>query len=208
MNKTIVLALAAAATVSSAALAQTAGAQVFFSDKAVGVSVLDASGAKLTGANYAAELFYGAAGADPSSFVGLDATQSPFYAVAARAGQWNGGTLNKNFPSSVAQGTAISVQVRVWDSSMFTTWAAAAAEAANLVANPAGLANGTTFQQGTSSAFSFTPPTDAGLLTPGSANLTGLTGFGLSSYTVASPEPSVVALGALGLGALLWRRRK
>jgi len=35
------------------------------------------------------------------------------------------------------------------------------------------------------------------------ANLTTLTGF-----TVANiPEPSTIALGALGLGALLWRRR-
>jgi hypothetical protein len=207
--KTIAFLSLASAAISLAAQAQTSGAQVFFSDKAVGVSVLDANGAKLVGANYSAELFYGPLGSDASSFTGLYSSISPFYAVAARAGQWNGGTVNKSFPSSVAQGVAISVQVRVWDSSLFTSWLAYAVEMADYIENPAGLALGTYYQGGASPIFSFTPPTDAGLLTPGSANLQGLRPFSLimTSTFVDCPEPSMVCLVVLGVGAFIGFRR-
>jgi hypothetical protein len=212
MKKFPALVLAVTAMWAPKIAAQTAGAQVFFSNKAVNAPVYDSTGVKLAGANYAAELFFGAAGSDPSSFVGLDSSISPFYAVAAKtkAGLWNGGTLNKNFPSSVAQGVAISVQVRVWDGSLFTTWAGYAAEAADVVDNPARLPLGTSFQGGTSSVFSFTPPTDAGLLTPGSANLTGLQSFSLNLIgppCTGCPEPSAVSLAIVGVCAVIWFRR-
>jgi len=78
--------------------------------------------------------------------------------------------------------------VRAWDNSGGTilTWAAA-------MANP-------TLPKGESDVFTLTPT-----VTPNpAANMTTFTSFNL----VGVPEPSVIALGAIGLGALLFRRRK
>ncbi len=183
------------------ALGQTAGAQVFFSNKAVGAPVDDANGNALLGSNYSAELFYGT-GSDPSTFVGLDNSISSFYpdTLSLRAGFWNGGTIDKFFPAGVDQGLPINVQVRVWNSSLFSTWSAAAVEAANLAANPANVSLAS-FQQGVSSVFSFTPPTDNQLITPGAAYLTGLSSFKLSQFSLSVTAGSQVFFSNQAVGA-------
>jgi hypothetical protein len=80
-------------------------------------------------------------------------------------------------------------QLRAWDNvgGTITSWAAA-------MANPA-------IAQGSSALFTVPAPLGLGTVPP--PNLVGLTSFNL-----VVPEPGVIALGVLGLGALLLRRRK
>jgi len=90
--------------------------------------------------------------------------------------------------AGVPGGASAIFDLRVWDNrgGQITTWAQVMADQ--------------TIFHGSSGSFSVAltePPT-----TP--PNLVGLTSFNL----FAVPEPSVIALGALGLGALLLRRRK
>jgi len=88
----------------------------------------------------------------------------------------------------VPGGASATFDLRVWDNQngTITLWS-------QVMANP-------TILHGNSGTFSVVlqePPT-----TP--PNMVGLTSFNV----FAAPEPSVIALGALGLGALLLRRRK
>jgi len=90
--------------------------------------------------------------------------------------------------AGVAAGQTATFDLRVWDNrnNQITLWS-------QVLADP-------TILRGNSGTFNVAltePPT-----TP--PNMVGLTSFNLH----AAPEPSVIALGALGLGALLLRRRK
>jgi hypothetical protein len=91
--------------------------------------------------------------------------------------------------ANAAGGSQVNFDFRVWDNrgGTITTWA-------QVMADP-------TILRGSSGTFTTAvaePPN-----TP--PNLVGLTSFNVFSPV---PEPSVIALGALGLGALLLRRRK
>jgi hypothetical protein len=79
-------------------------------------------------------------------------------------------------------------QLRAWDNRFgtITTWA-------DVMANPS-------IPQGSSALFTVPFPLGEGATLP--PNLVGLTSFNL-----VVPEPGVIALGVLGLGALLLRRR-
>jgi len=85
------------------------------------------------------------------------------------------------------------LELRAWQNNVpgfpAATWAA-------VMANPAVIPHG--------ASGVFSPQFDLGGGTTLPPNLIGLTSFNL--FTV--PEPSLIALGALGLGALLLRRRK
>jgi len=97
---------------------------------------------------------------------------------------------------SVAPGSFASFEMRVWENrgGLVQNWAA-------VMADP-------TIARGQSGVFS--PPFALGGTPPGGGvpvtppNLAGLTSFNIAPV----PEPGVIALGVLGLGALLLRRRK
>jgi len=97
-------------------------------------------------------------------------------------------SLGQDFTSSVAvsdTGKTVTLQVRAWAGGSIASYEAAVAANAAV---------------GKSSLFQVTSVAVPG--TP--ANLTGLTSFKL----VGVPEPTTIALGAMGLAALLFRRRK
>jgi len=150
--------------------------------------VFDVNGTtKLAGTGFMAQLYWGAA-----SWTGVAGGTSvtdpaaPFFTVADGAdGFWNTGASSAR-TVGVAGGANVFVQVRAWNASGGKNTYEAALAAGNAVGNSAVLAlvaGGGTVQ----------PP-----------NLTGLTSFKL----VGVPEPSTIALGLLGAGALLLRRRK
>lgn len=130
---------------------------------------------------------YGLAGSDqPAGSLVLQTTaQTNLFA----AGLFAGGTRTLAIPAGPA-----SVQVRAWSGS-FPNYEAARAAA---------LGGDLTVRTGSSSVLNIT------LLLPGPTPANGLVGAGLTSFGVAPvPEPSSIALGLLGLGAIvLFRRRK
>ena len=102
----------------------------------------------------------------------------------------------------VLAGQNARIQIRAWDNMLGTvnSWSAA-------MANPS-------IARGASPSF-ISDPLGGGPIT--SPNLVGqdldpgpgiTRGPGLESFSLAVPEPSIIALGVLGLGALLFRRRK
>lgn len=137
--------------------------------------------------NFVAQLWFGAAGANESSLTAVAGAPTAFRAATTSLpGTWaSGGTKTL---AGFAEGSAVSLQVRVWDLNKGADWAAA------------GGANGALFT-GKSAIFSYSVPT-AG--SPPAAYL--MSGF--QGFSVAVPEPSTILLGVLGAGALLLRRRK
>lgn len=97
-------------------------------------------------------------------------------------------------------GVAQDITVRVWDTAVFSTWSDAAAALAR------GNTGTTVFSAAGTSTFSYTIP--VGTPPPiGADRITNFQPFNLT-YLPAVPEPTTIALGALGAAALLWRRRK
>lgn len=97
-------------------------------------------------------------------------------------------------------GVAQDITVRVWDTAVFNTWADAAAAIAR------GNTGTTQFSAAGTSTFSYTIP--VGTPPPiGADRIMNFQSFNLT-YLPAVPEPTTIALGALGAAALLWRRRK
>jgi len=179
------------------------GQGITFSTRGGGVDarVTDTlTGAFAEGTAYSAQLYYGAAGAAEASLVPvLQSVGGPSGNVVTFA---TGGTLGGYIFSGlggagaryvdtavVAAGNPTAFQVRAWQTVLGATWEAA-------------LANwSATTVMGKSAVI--TTPTAASATLP-STPLLGLTAFTLDPV----PEPSVIALGAIGLVALLWRRRK
>jgi len=148
----------------------------------------------LTGTGFTAALFGGL-----STAVGSD-ERSPSLAFVATAVFRPVGNLAGHVvpPAGAAPGVPgvlgdstdrATFQLRAWDNQggTITSWAAA-------MANPS-------LAQGSSALFTVPAPLGGGAAAP--PNLLGLTSFNL-----VVPEPGVIALGVLGLGALLLRRRK
>lgn len=149
-------------------------------------------GTFISGATFRIGLYAGAAGTPEGglSLVGLATNAAP----AAAAGYFNGGN-----PFTVnglgGAGTQISFQLRAWSLAAGTTF-----EEALATGNSSYFAGRSTL--GTTTLGGGTTP--AGVLwTVG--NPSGVTGFSVAPI----PEPSSIALGLLGLGAVaLFRRRK
>ncbi|MDB6026385.1 MAG: hypothetical protein JWM68_2608 [Verrucomicrobiales bacterium] len=143
----------------------------------------------LTGTNWAAQLYYKVGSGQAESSLGIISgdTFSKFrVGTTSSPGTWSGAT--KTF-ADVPIGTTATLQVRVWDGSLFGTYALAVA------------GNGVT---GKSVTFNYTPQDTTLPATPIDASFM----YGLQSFTVAVPEPSTIALGILGAASLLVVRRR
>jgi len=141
-----------------------------------------ASGVKATGAAYNAQLYAGPVG----GILGPIGAPVPFL-TGTGAGYWRSATATI---LTVAPGATASVQIRAWATAAGGTYEAALA------------ASGGTGQSATLSVVTGGAGSPPSLPT----DLAGLTSFAIVGGVV--PEPSVLALGALGGLALLIRRRK
>jgi hypothetical protein len=141
------------------------------------------SSSKVSGSGYTAQLFAGTQGTAESS-LGANTPLSSFRSGGA-AGYWIGTNVTV---SGVAGGQTATLQVRVWDNlgGVITTWDQA-------VAN--------NVKRGVSSLFDVT--------LGGGGNPPSLPAdmVGLQSFAIV-PEPSTIALGLMGAGAFLMRRKR
>jgi hypothetical protein len=144
---------------------------------------VDFEGNRLTGPDYAGQLYVSAAGAGAYTAVGA---VTAFQTNPVLAGYINGGEV---VVAGIAPGTSVDVVLRAWATASGSTWEAASGNATGIF----GESNVVTVGLGAVGS----PPGPA-------ANLIGLTSFTLTQV----PEPSTVALGLLGLAALALRRRK
>jgi len=162
---------------------------VNFNNRIVGTvdaPVFDVGGTvRLSGAAFFAQLYAGAAGTADANLVAIGAPTT--FRTGAGAGYVN--AISEVTITGVAVGGTARVQLRAWDAAFPTYAAAAAAGNAKL---------------GFSTAFDASPLGGPGSPPAVPANLTGLTSFSLTQV----PEPSTIALGALGVAALLFRRRR
>jgi len=151
------------------------------------------TGPLLIGTGFTAALFGGAAPITDENSSELAFVQSAtFRTTTTTAGFFIAPTAAQNVPGTTAGGSG-TFQLRAWDNrgGTITTWAAA-------MTDP-------TVARGSSALF--TPAFPLGGLTSPPTTPPGLQGLQSFNLTLV-PEPGVVALGVLGLGALLLRRRK
>jgi len=151
--------------------------------------VLDTTGARLTGTQWAAQLYYGAS---QTSLAAHTAAPNRFRAAgSALAGTWSTTTGANRTLTGGGAAVPVFAQVRVWDLNQFATYEAAVA------------GGGIT---GTSSIFTYTqrlsspPATTDTYMTDASGNPL------FQSFAI--PEPSVIGLGIIGVGALFMLRRR
>jgi hypothetical protein len=138
-----------------------------------------ATGAPVVGPNYVAQAYVKLAGADDSSYAPI-ATAVPFRTSAAGAGY----IVTQVLTTTFADKTAITVQMRAWDVTQGASYAAAAVAGAKVGSSDPVNLNVTIAPN--------TPPDMVGL----------------AAFTVQPiPEPSTLALGALGIVGFLLRRR-
>jgi len=144
-----------------------------------------AGGVKADGPTYMAQLY---AGNSASATMAAIGTALPFRTGAA-AGYWT--ATAETIPSTAVDATGNSfLQVRAWATAAGATYDAAKASGAGF---------------GQSSVLTIKPTSAPDV----PANLAGLASFAISSSGIPNqPEPSVMAVAALGGLALLFRRRK
>ncbi len=191
MNKFAYLVAASALAVS--AFGQIADGQINLNNRNLAL-VNDAAGKPLTGTSFVAQVWYGSS----ASTINQSFAPSPFrVSTTTSPGTWNpaatGGPGTLATLVGFKPGSTVTLQVAVWDSSI------AGVGAAQALAKAPGT--------GLSETFTYAIPTDP-LAIPG--GMEGLKSFNLvaSGGTPVIPEPTTIALGALGAAALLWRRRK
>jgi len=174
----------------AASLSAYAQGTVAFNNRVVGIvdqPIFDVGGTiRLSGTAFFAQLYAGPAGAAESALVAIGAPTT--FRTGAGAGYIN--AVSEVTVPGVAVGATAAIQMRAWDATFGTYGAAEAGNGkigkSNVFA-VSGLGG-----QGPSG-----PPATA-------PNITGLQSFSLTQV----PEPSTIALGALGVAALLLRRRK
>lgn len=128
---------------------------------------------------------------DPSNFTPIGAIVT---VGVPQAGRFVGG--NRTTGNATAPGDDALFQVRAWELAYGSTYEAALA-APNMGGRPAKTGRSNTVTVETVSSTGNPPPTPNSISTSG-----------LQSFAVNVPEPSVVALGLIGAGALLLLRRR
>jgi len=144
-------------------------------------------GALLAGTGFTLAIYTGGNAAEAMS--SMTHLGSAGFLTGAFAGLINQRTATD--PNRPPGTTEVNVQLRAWDNRMgtVTSWAQV-------------MAAGGQIAGGSSDVLVLTGPLGGGAVTP--PQTLGLRSFQLTQV----PEPSLIALGALGLGALLLRRRK
>jgi hypothetical protein len=148
------------------------------------------TGVPLLGTGFTLAIYTGSSAAEAMSavsHVGLNTTGFRTGGAAGLVFALDG--VDPNHPVGAPN---IAYQFRAWDNrgGTVTSWSQVMAAGAGGIA------------AGSSEVAIFTTPLGGGTLTPPST--TGIRSFNLTVV----PEPSLIALGALGLGGLLLRRRK
>jgi len=170
---------------------QAQGTVNFANNAASAISNITTLARVPAGSSFLAQLYYGPAGAvSDAAFISV--TNAP--ATFTLAGQVLAGARN----TTLAGGAVGSFQIRSWQASLGSTWEAAYPVWQSMVQPTAVLGKSDIIQVTTGDPGAIPPGTPASLIAA------GLKGF----YLQPVPEPSVIALGALGLAAVLWRRRK
>lgn len=152
------------------------------------------TGALLSGTGFTAEL-WGAAGGQALAESALTALGQSTFRTGTAAGFINSATISvPNAPLAGASPVAGTFQVRAWDNKngTVTTWAAVTSAANNALGRGKSDLIGVPGLGGTGSPATPDP------------NLVGLTSFSLAVV----PEPSAIALGIIGLGSLMFLRRR
>jgi hypothetical protein len=133
-------------------------------------------------ATFVAQLYYGAVGASESSLTPVTAAAARFRPVGTGDGLWLGG--NRTL-TGFQVGDIVTLQVRAWDAGGIGRTYAEARQL-NLYGDSA----------------TFTYKVAPGTAVPSDAYMYGFTSFSLV------PEPSVIGLGLIGIGALFMLRRR
>jgi hypothetical protein len=164
----------------------------FLQDFSIEKKILDSVSGLPVGGTYQAQLFAGAAGTAEGSLTAVDIPQGLFDLPLDPYGNYYGEFFGGEVAiSGVAAGATAQLQIRVWPT-VYATWT----QAYNAALNDANIHVGksASFQNITGN------PGD-------NIEIAGNAGFIV--FTVGPiPEPSTLALGALGLGMILLRRRK
>jgi len=144
----------------------------------------------ISGTNFTAQLWYGPEGSPMNALQPVTSPEGtrPFRSTAATAG-FIQNTAAAATLNGISYGNRAALQMRVWDNrgGLINSWAAA-------IADPNVLS-------GASDVFTSLPLSPPEI---NAINMVGLTSFNLTWV----PEPSVYALGALGLAVLLFQRRR
>jgi hypothetical protein len=183
MKKLLITAAALLVTVST-----YAQGVVVFGNSASSLILDGKDGLAAAGADGIRAALYWAPLSDPDNFTQIGAFANVGVPVA---GTFSGG--NRTTGNATAPGAVARFQVRAWESAYGATFEEAiAAPAMGGRVALRGVSNIMEFQTGAPPA---SPPTT-------------LINNGLQGFTVVVPEPSVVALGIMGVGALLLLRRR
>jgi hypothetical protein len=177
--KSLVVVVGLLAATMSAKAQGTFNFLTFNADPNLGSVSIDTGG--LAGPSYSGQIFGGAVGADPATFVALGSASLFVNSAGNPAGVINGG---KQTATGFAGATAVDVVLRAWDNAS-GDYATARV-------------SGTSGQSGV-----FTITLGGGVPPLADPNVNTFANFTLTTV----PEPSVIMLGLAGAG-LLWFRRK
>lgn len=201
MKKAIILSVAALGLVSVSAFGQGKVSFNLSTLSPVPIVTNGVTGATLNN-TFRAQLFYGTT-ADASAMTPVwysttgPGTQTPYTFLIP--GLIADSAAKYTDPARVDAGGTGFFQVRAWTAALGADYATAFAAWSSQPADPSRLLGQSVVVQVSNIAGTVGNPTP-----PLPSNLVGMQSFGVFPV----PEPSVIALGLIGLGVLAWRRRK